>query len=91
MYRVRYRCLVISSKFCDLSLLHWPLFRAVPYRDVGGGGQCGKKNVLCSLPFKAQKKSRFKRPPFPVALVMDIARIKIITFRAILLLLVYIQ
>ena len=25
--------LLISNKFCDLCLLHWPLFR-----DVGGGG-----------------------------------------------------
>ncbi len=42
--------LLISDKFCDLSLLHWPLYRAV-YRDVGrDGGQYGKKNLLhCAL------------------------------------------
>jgi hypothetical protein len=35
------------------------------------------------LPFQAPKKSRFQGPPLPIALVMDIARIKIITSRAI--------
>jgi hypothetical protein len=36
-----------------------------------------------SLPFQGPKKSRFPGPPLPMALVMDIARIKIITSRAI--------
>jgi hypothetical protein len=39
---VLYSFLMISSEFCDLSLLHWPLFRAVEM----WGGQCGKKNLL---------------------------------------------
>ncbi len=38
-----------------------------------------------SLPFRGPKKSRLSGtpPPFPMVLVMDVARIKIITFRAI--------
>jgi hypothetical protein len=45
---VRYSFLLISNKFCDLSLMHWPLLRAV-WRWGGGGeggAQCGKKNLL---------------------------------------------
>jgi len=36
---MKYSFLLISNKFCDLSLLHWLLFRDV-------GVQCGKKNLL---------------------------------------------
>ncbi len=51
MYRSVLLCtLQISNKFCDLSLLHWPLFRAV-YRCERGGGQCGKK-IYCTGPWK---------------------------------------
>ncbi len=39
-----YSFLLISNKFCDLSLLHWPLLR--PEWRCGGGGECGKKNLL---------------------------------------------
>ncbi len=38
---VLYSFMLISNKFCDLSLLHFPLFRA-----RCGGGQCGKKYLL---------------------------------------------
>ncbi len=43
---VRYSFLLVSNMFCDLSLLLWPLFRAVRYRGVWEGGECGKKNLL---------------------------------------------
>jgi hypothetical protein len=40
-----YIFLLISNKFCDLSLLHW----------AGGGGQCGKKNLLHCAPSLSPK------------------------------------
>jgi hypothetical protein len=44
---VRYSFLIISNKFCDLSLL--PTHCSGRYKDVGGvGGQCGKKHLLHS-------------------------------------------
>ncbi len=36
------------------------------------------------MPFGAKNESRFQGPPLPIAFAMDIARIKIITSRAIL-------
>ncbi len=63
--------------------------RAVLY---GGGG--GPENLdffglkchsLRSMPFQGQKSLDFHCPPLPIALVMDVARIKIITSRAILI------
>ncbi len=39
---VRHSFLLISDKFCDFSLRHC----SGQCRDVGGGGQCGKKNLL---------------------------------------------
>jgi hypothetical protein len=39
----------ISNKFCDLSLLHWPLLRAFIY--VGGGGSVVRK-IYCTGPWK---------------------------------------
>jgi hypothetical protein len=38
---------------------------------------------LRSLPFQGPKKYRFQGPPLIMALVLDIARLKIITYRAI--------
>ncbi len=40
----------MSNKFCDLSLLHWPLFRAV----VGRGGSAVRK-IYCTVPWKLAK------------------------------------
>jgi hypothetical protein len=42
---VRFSFLLISNKFCDLNLMHLPLYKVVQ-RCGAGGGQCGKKNVL---------------------------------------------
>jgi hypothetical protein len=42
---VRYCFLLISNKFCDLILLHWPLLRAVS-RCGRGGGQWGAQEAL---------------------------------------------
>jgi hypothetical protein len=41
-----------------------------------------KWHWLRSLPFQGHKKSRFSGPPLPMALVMDLARIRIITSHA---------
>ncbi len=51
----------------------------------GGGSPAGalKWHSLRSLPFQDPIKSRFQGPPLPIALVMDIACIRIITSRAI--------
>jgi hypothetical protein len=38
-----------SNKFCDLSLLHWLLFRAV--KRCGGGGSAVRK-MYCTRPWK---------------------------------------
>jgi|688.fasta_scaffold382820_1 hypothetical protein len=43
-------------------------------------GPYGTRFALCH--FRAQKKARFQGPPLLMALVMDSARIKIITSRA---------
>ncbi len=42
-----------------------------------------KWHSLCSLPFHGPKSLDFQDPLFPIALVMDSARLKIITYRAI--------
>jgi hypothetical protein len=42
-----YSFLLISNKFCDLSLLHWPLFRAVQ-RCGGGGGGSAIRKIYCT-------------------------------------------
>jgi hypothetical protein len=63
----------------------------VPYKgrmDVGGGGGSEYVRLIYVLaeyrPQNTEYKSLdFKAPPLPMALVMDIARIKIITSRAI--------
>jgi hypothetical protein len=51
----------------------------------GGGGGGGGEHVIYVIVWAqmAPKKSRCQGPPLPMAHVMDIARIKIITSRAI--------
>ncbi len=53
---IRYSFLLISDKFCDLSLLHWPLFRAVK--------RCGRGAVLsekfhCTGPLEAHSHTTY--------------------------------
>jgi hypothetical protein len=75
MYRRRILCILYGA----VDLLSFP-YKGL-YAGDGGGGEYVM--ILRSLPFQGPKKSRFQGPPLPMALVMDIAHIKIITSRAI--------
>ena len=41
---VPYSFLLISNKFCEISLLHWPMFR-----DVEGGGASAVRKIYCTV------------------------------------------
>ncbi len=82
-----YRRRVVYMKLL-ISKLFW---REEPYRRGGGYRYVmlhsylwgPKWHLLRSLPFQGPKKSRFQGPPLIMALVIDIARLKNLTYRAI--------
>jgi hypothetical protein len=47
-----YSFLLISNEFCDLSLLHWPLFSVQGGIEMCGGGGSAVRKMYCTGPWK---------------------------------------